>query len=193
MFSLSNLYKFISETRDKGLYKIMRPYFDNTPEYVFRELFYAHNGFFKNEFQGLLDTEAEDDEIEDTFMEWTDIKWKKKVISVNINDFTRSSQESMKSRGMGTVHMDHVPDDEKRTELQKELAAKYKGGKNEPVILIKTGGGYELLEGWHRTMSILSLGMKEDTDYNKWDKVKLNAWIGVGDYNDEIAKNFGTF
>ena len=179
--------------RDKGTYKIMRPFFSNTPEYVFRELFYANGGFFKTEFEDLIDADETDDEIEDVFMEWIDLKWKKKVLSFNIDDFTKSTQKSMAARGMGSVHLKNVPDDKERTLVQKDLAAKMTCGKNEPVIMLKTNKGYDLIEGWHRTMSILSLGSDGSSDYSKWDKVKINVWVGYGSYTDELSETFGTF
>jgi hypothetical protein len=186
-----NSYK-LNELRDKSIYKQMRPMFDSTPEYVFRELFYANNGFFKSTFMSMLDS-GEEDDIEDTFIEWIDLKWTKQVISVNINDFTKNTQKEMASRGMGSIHLTDVPSDSERTSTQQDIAKKTAQGKNEPVILIKSRGGYELIEGWHRTMSILSLGSDGTMNYNKWDKVKLNAWVATGQYTEDIIKSFGTF
>jgi hypothetical protein len=183
----------LNELRDKSIYKEMRPMFDNTPEYVFRELFYAHGGFFKNTFISLWDSGEDEEEIEDTFSEWIDLKWTKKVITVNITDFTKNTQKSMISRGMGEIHLKDVPSDSERTDLQKSIAKSIQPGKNEPVILIKSKNGYELIEGWHRTMSILSLGSDGTSNYDKWSKVKLNTWIATGQYTEEIVKNFGTF
>jgi hypothetical protein len=183
----------VNELRDKSIYKQMRPMFDNTPEYVFRELFYANKGFFKSTFISMLNAGEDIDDIEDTFLEWIELKWSKKIINVNIKDFTRNTQNEMKSRGMGSVHLSDVPSDSERTDIQKNIAKSIPQGKNEPVILIKSKSGYELIEGWHRTMSILSLGSDGSSNYDKWSKVKLNAWIATGQYTENIIKNFGTF
>jgi hypothetical protein len=81
---------------------------------------------------------------------------------------------------MGNSELSHVPGDAERTEIQRKLIGKYGEGKNEPVILLKKKNGYELMEGWHRTMSVLCIGSDGTDNYKKWDKVKLNAWIGDG-------------
>ena len=165
-----NLFEsFIIENRNKYIYSLMRPFFDKTPEYVFKELYYTHNGFFNNQ-------NADDEEIEDTFSEWIDLKWKKQIIEVNFNDFNEKTQIFMKDRKMGMLDLTDIPNDKERNNLHRDLATN--DGKNEPVIITKTSEGYELLEGWHRTMSILSLGSDGTDNYEYWDKVKLNAWVG---------------
>ena len=117
-----------------------------------------------------------DEEIEDTFSEWIDLKWKKQIIEVNFNDFNEKTQIFMKDRKMGMLDLTDIPNDKERNNLHRDLATN--DGKNEPVIITKTSEGYELLEGWHRTMSILSLGSDGTDNYEYWDKVKLNAWVG---------------
>jgi len=183
----------IFEASDRTLYNQMRPFFEKTPEYVFRELYFVKDGFFKEEFAKMIADKEDDEEIEMSFMEWIDLKWKKKIIDVNIKDFNSNTQRSMKSRGMGTNSIKEIPSDEIRNSTQREIASNTEPGKNEPVILLKTSRGYDLIEGWHRTMSILSLGTDGTQNYEDWDKVKLNAWIATGEYVDEISDNFGTF
>jgi hypothetical protein len=47
----------------------------------------------------------------------------------------------------------HIPArDAERHATQAQLAQQQGGVRKEPVILIKTSNGYELLEGWHRTI-----------------------------------------
>ena len=47
----------------------------------------------------------------------------------------------------------HIPaNDAERHSTQARLAQQQGGIRKEPVILIKTSAGYELLEGWHRTI-----------------------------------------
>jgi len=45
-----------------------------------------------------------------------------------------------------------IPKDKERHATQAALANQQGGVRKEPVILIKTPQGYELLEGWHRTI-----------------------------------------
>jgi hypothetical protein len=117
-------------------------------------------------------------DIYEQFEDFIDLQWSKKVIVVNISDFTKSSQRDMVRRKMGQEEEEGVPNDTQRSEKQKELMDKYGEGNNEPVIIIKTNKGYDLMEGWHRTMSILSLGSDGTNNYKKWRKVKIKAWIG---------------
>lgn len=52
----------------------------------------------------------------------------------------------------------HIPkNDAERHVTQAELAKKQGGIRKEPVILISTPSGYELLEGWHRTIQHFSM------------------------------------
>lgn len=166
---------FINEYRNKDVYSLVRPLFKNTPEYVFKELYYPHNGYFKNYFIELINNDQLDD-IEDDLSYFIDLKWKKKLVEVNINDFCEHTRELMIKRGIGEIPYD-VPKDEMRTKLQKDIAIK-DYGKNEPVIMTEMEDGYQLYEGWHRAMAILSLGSDGTTNYDNWKKVKLNAWIG---------------
>jgi hypothetical protein len=181
-----------SRQADKDLYDVMRDFFSETPEYVFNELYFTDKGFFKEEFAKMIEDDYDDEEIILTFEEWIDLKWKKKAITVNISDFAPNTQEKMKMRGMGSISLRDVPNDNERNTFQRNAVLKTKQGKNEPVILVKGRNGYNLLEGWHRTMAILTLGSEGTSDYEKWDKVKLNAWIGTGESADEISLALGT-
>ncbi len=167
---------FLNEYRNKDVYSIVRPIFKDTPEYVFRELYYVHNGVFKREFIKMVNDD-EIDEIEDIFSDFIKLKWKKQVVEVNINDFDEDTQIFMMGRKMGQLNLNEIPDDEVRNNLQRDIAIR-DYGKNEPVIMTKTPEGYHLYEGWHRTMAILSLGTDGTNKFKKWRKVKLNAWIG---------------
>ena len=46
--------------------------------------------------------------------------------------------------------------------------------------MLNKGNEYRLLEGWHRTMAILSLGDNGNSDPTQWDKIKIKAYVGVG-------------
>ena len=169
---------FLNEYRNKDVYSIIRPIFKDTPEYVFKELYYSYKGFFKSEFIKLVNDEADIDDIENIFSDFIDLKWKKKVVEVNFNDFDEDTQIFMMEREMGKLNIDTIPNDEARHNLQKNIVIRNYGN-NEPVIMTKTSEGYHLYEGWHRTMAILSLGSDNTDNYGDWKKVKLNAWIGV--------------
>ena len=67
------------------------------------------------------------------------------------------------------------PKDKQRMDVQRKLAVST--GKNEPITVVKhKDGKYEIIEGWHRVMSILKLGDNGE-DLKNWDKVKLRAFV----------------
>jgi len=167
---------FINEYRNKEIYSIIRPLFKNTPEYVFKELYYSHNGFFKSEFIKMVNDDANIEDIKNVFTDFINIKWKKQIINVNINDFDGRTRDWLMERKMGNIIANDVYDDKIRTDRQRDFVKKVTN--NEPVIFIKKPGGYHLYEGWHRTMAILSLGSDGTENYENWKKVNINAWIG---------------
>ena len=83
-------------------------------------------------------------------------------------------------RKFGNANPNDVPNDEERTEYQRNLAKKLKPGTNESVIVLKLGNKFRLLEGWHRTMAILSLGNNGESDPTKWNKIKIKAYVATG-------------
>jgi hypothetical protein len=66
--------------------------------------------------------------------------------------FTPKTQKSIQKREGGSVNPYGVPRDAERHAAQAALAQQQGGVRKEPVLLIKTAKGYELLEGWHRTI-----------------------------------------
>ena len=156
--------------------------FYNMPEYVFNDFVMSDNGFFQKELKQILKNNptADEEDIAFEFEDWVDVKWKLKVIEVNASNFTKNNIQTMIKRKFGGANPNNVPDDEARTAYQIKLAKKLKPGTNEPVIMLNTGNEYRLLEGWHRTMAILSLGNNGEKDPTKWKPIKLKAWVGTG-------------
>ncbi len=152
------------------------------PKYVFDDFVMSPNGFFQQELNRILnnDPDADEEDIAFEFEDWVDIKWKLKVLEVNPSDFTKKNLQTMIKRKFGSANPSKVPDDEKRTEYQRKLAKKLKPGTNEPVIVLDDGSEFKLLEGWHRTMAILSLGDNGESNPRKWNKIKIKAYVGTG-------------
>jgi hypothetical protein len=105
------------------------------------------------------------------------------TIEIDINDFTQENglfaSESVPHQANIINHImaadkDHVddPDNVNRHAKQKELLEKSGGINEEPVILLKRGDKYELIEGYHRMVQLLLAN-----NYGK-DKFKLNAYVG---------------
>ena len=152
------------------------------PEYVFDDFIMSDNGFFQKELNKILkqNPNADEDDVAGQFNDWVEINWKLKVLEVNPSDFTKDNFKNMISRKFGDANPGKIPNDEKRIAFQRNLAKKLKPGTNEPVIVLNKGSEYRLLEGWHRTMAILSLGNNGESDPRKWNKVKIKAWVGTG-------------
>jgi hypothetical protein len=56
-----------------------------------------------------------------------------------------------KDRADGDMGM-QIPRDAERHDTQAKLAQQQGGVRDEPVIIVKGTKGYELIEGWHRTI-----------------------------------------
>lgn len=179
MILLKNILNEISSNKS---YEILSGVFANTPEYVFDDFIVSDKGFFQKELEKILrnDPDADEDDVAYQFNDWVEIKWKLKVLTLNASDFTKENQKTMMQRKFGNANPGNVPDDEERTEFQRKLAKKLKPGTNEPVIMLNKGKEFRLLEGWHRTMAILSLGDNGEKDPTNWNKIKIKAWIGTG-------------
>lgn len=151
------------------------------PDYVFNDFVMSDNGFFQKELNKILkqNPNADEDDIAEQFKDWIEIDWKLKVLEVNPSDFTKDNLKNMIRRKFGDANPGKIPNDEKRIAFQRKLAKKLKPGTNEPVIVLNKGSEYRLLEGWHRTMAILSLGNNGEEPTN-WNKIKLKAWVGTG-------------
>jgi hypothetical protein len=174
----------LAEITEKKIKKMLKKIFDvpkKMPKYIFKDFIMSPNGFFPSELERILknDPYADEDDIAFEFEDWINIKWEKQVLSLTISDFKKANQKTMIQRKFGNENPNKVPDDEERTEYQRKLAKKLKPGTNEPVIVLNKGSEYRLLEGWHRTMAILSLGNDGNVDPRKWGHVKIKAWVGT--------------
>ena len=182
MISLTDI---VTEITDKKIKKILKHIFGvpkKMPKYVFKDFVMSPNGFFPTELKQMFidEPDLETDDIKDVLEDWIKIKWEKQVLELSPSDFTKENQKTMIQRKFGNANPNKVNDDEKRTEYQRKMAKKLKPGANEPVIMLNKGNEYRLLEGWHRTMAILSLGSNGETDPGNWNKIKIKAWVGTG-------------
>lgn len=111
----------------------------DVPKYVVQDFIYKN---YKNEPNG-------EDAI--SLMKHVNSKtWKQEKIKITMNVWDADTQRRLKEREGGSKNPYDVPNDAERHAKQKELIAK--GPASEPIIVYKTSDGYELIEGWHRTM-----------------------------------------
>ena len=158
----------------KKMYNRLRKTYPMTPEYVLKDYFFnnivGNYDYIKKEHYGdpLLVTRGYWDE-------YLKGPWKLEILNVNPEDFDDRTVNAFVERDFGNIDAYQVPDDEERTQTQRRLSKPT--GMNEPVIVeLKPNGKYELVEGWHRTMSILLLGDNGE-DLKNWDKVKIRAFV----------------
>ena len=163
----------------KNMYDKLRRYYSSTPEYVLKDIF--NNNLLPNSMEDIkknyygdpiLYLSRFDGGYWDRFLKGS---WKLEILNVNPEDFDESTINAFLEREFGNVDSYLVPKDEERMTTQKQLAKST--GTNEPIIVLKNPNGkYELIEGWHRTMSILLLGDNGE-DLKNWDKVKIRAFV----------------
>lgn len=130
-----------------------------------------------------------------------DVIWPKKptIITVTPSSFENETLSIMMHRNFGYKILKEIPRDSERMETQRKLANIE--GKNEPTIIVKTKNGLKLIEGWHRTMTILmqgapenqlqiiKLGHHSEIDFSKWTPVKINAYVGTRKEDIEINRS----
>ena len=172
---------YINPNPYSSIYKKLRRYYNTTPEYVLKEIFQkiilddkeTLNTIIKK-YDGDPILHISRNNYWDNFLKG---KWELKILNVNPEDFDDSTINAFLERDFGNINTYMVPKDEERIETQKKISTSK--GLNEPIIVIKKSNGkYELMEGWHRTMSILLLGDNGE-DLKNWDNVKIRAFVKV--------------
>lgn len=163
---------------NKKILDKLKSYYNNTPEYVLNDIFNTNikqhtNDIVKNYYNDpVLFLARFDGGYWDRFLKGP---WNLEIINVNPEDFDDNTVNAFLERDFGNIDSYLVPKDEERTSTQRRLAKST--GMNEPVIVErKPNGKYELIEGWHRTMSILLLGNNGE-DLKNWNKVKIRAFV----------------
>lgn len=129
------------------------------------------------------------------------VQWFKKpmVVTVTPLDFNTKTLGVFLKWKFGLTPNDKiVRNDSQRFNTQQTLASQRQEGENEPIILVFNGTKYDLLEGYHRTMSYLMSkhdpnqgapedqiqymiqgGDARDLDLSKWKPVKIKGYVGV--------------
>lgn len=97
-------------------------------------------------------------------------------LEISFQDLSPDTQRMMKEREFGNINPYDIPDDETRMDYQKQILVG--DCNNEPVFFISTPEGYELQEGWHRTMTLFSRLPFENNEPQ--GTIKIKAWIGEG-------------
>ena len=138
-------FKLFCEVRE-GLLHYLRSRLPEVPSYVLYDLYYRSvKGMNHIELDEFLNDNG-------------NIKWKlvKNFMIDPKVTFDDATMHTLKIRDGGKVNPYDIPKD-----LERHVGAmeriESKGMPTEPIILIKNGDKYELVEGWHRTMQLLNL------------------------------------
>jgi hypothetical protein len=151
----------------RKVYELFKKQYPNVPEYVIMD-------FLNNKDYSKF-SEYEILKILSEIPDYVSKKYDLRILYVNPMDFTDSTIDWFIERNFGDTIELAIPGDEERTKRQRLLSRS--DGKNEPIVVLQHNNGkYELLEGWHRTMSILKLGDNGE-DLKNWNKVKIRAFV----------------
>jgi hypothetical protein len=129
----------------QGLLRLLREKLPNVPEYVLNDLFYKN-------LKDVNQTELIDIINDYTNYQWTLVD----DFPVTYDIFNQDTRKRLAARSGGKENPYQVPNDAQRHKTQRELMAS-RGMPTEPLILLKDGDKYELLEGWHRTIQLLNV------------------------------------
>jgi hypothetical protein len=140
--------EFITEYR-RGIIDHLYKLLPKWPQYVVRDWLYQ--SFSRKEFTVRSDIDGTVDELLGMFGVDADTQWKLVQFNFKMGIWEPQTEEKLRER-MGTSAVSWVPNDEKRHQTQAKLASQEGGIRREPVIIIDTPQGYDLVEGWHRTI-----------------------------------------
>lgn len=124
------------------------------------------------------------------------LNWSPRPITINVSpmDFDEETLQAFMNRRFGFDPSKKIRNDAERMNKQLSLLASKES--NEPVIIVKQGNKYKLLEGWHRVMNylvyppdpsigappdqieILKNGFLNQINLTKWKPVTIQAFIG---------------
>jgi len=141
----------ISEYRDR-LLQYVKSLLPNYPEYVLKDWLVPNKGDFSN----LPDTDLKNGIMEKLKLAGLTPNTKWQLVpdmKFTMDMFEPKTKQRLIGRAGGSSDLGMgIPRDKERHATQAALAQQQGGVRKEPVLLIKTDKGYELLEGWHRTI-----------------------------------------
>ena len=132
---------------ENGLWNWYKQQLPNWPDYVIKDFIFV-------KLKSVDDMNSKKEWIDDLKKTYPTIKWKLEKLNLTFDSFDKDTKEIMKQRDMGKSNPHQVPKDTERHQTQASLLQR-RGISKEPIIVIKTPDGYDLWEGWHRTLQYL--------------------------------------
>jgi GNAT superfamily N-acetyltransferase len=170
----------LNEYRDR-LLQYVKNLLPTWPEYVLKDWLVPNKGDFSN----LPDTELKNGIMEKLKGAGltSNSKWQLVPdMKFTMDMFDPKTKQLLAGRAGGTSDLGMgIPKDKERHATQAALAQQQGGVRKEPVLLIKTAKGYELLEGWHRTIQHF---VKYPDGYTG------PAYVAVAQGQQGVAENF---
>lgn len=138
--------EFITEIR-AGMLQHLKKQFPTWPDYVVNDFLYKN---VKN-----MPSQQEIEEwVTSIKQDYGQVRWQLQQLPIKLDIFDAETQRKIKQRAGGSQNPYSVPNDAERHATQAAMI-KQQGVSKEPIIVIKTPQGYDLLEGWHRTIQHL--------------------------------------
>jgi hypothetical protein len=143
--------EFLVELRDR-MYEYLKSVLPTWPDYVLKDWIYQGFGRYNENPKRRLLTMLNDEGLS------RDTQWQLVPnMQFTMDMFNPGTQKLLIDRKGGTANPMGVPRDTERHATQAQLIKQQGGVRKEPVIMIKTSQGYNLLEGWHRTIQHFNL------------------------------------
>lgn len=155
--------EFIVETHG-GVWRLIRNMAPrHWPDYVVKDWFYAQMSREAPENIKLY--------IQQALKDYPVRQWKLENLELGYHSFDSKTQEKLLQRISQTDNLisQYVPRDSERHEIQRNIIQKTGQANQEPIIVIYHKDGYELLEGWHRTIQNI---------HSFPNGYKARAWVG---------------
>jgi hypothetical protein len=154
----------LNEIRDQ-LWTWIQSKFPRTqwPEYVQRDFLYQ-------QAKGIRNQAELDDFLKRNRNDFGKVQWRLEKLPITMDIFTPKTQRMILSRQGGSSNPFQVPRDAERHSQQLKMIQQ-KGVSEEPIIVAKLNNGYDLIEGWHRTIQHLKEFPQGYT---------APAWVGYG-------------
>jgi hypothetical protein len=155
--------EYITEAR-AGSWKVIRDLVPkHWPDYVVKDMLYrkledeADLGTLKREINRMLTKEMPVKQ------------WKLETIDLTKDSFDKQTTNNLKRRAGGKKNPWGVPKDAERHAAQSNIIKTTGKVSPEPIIVLQRKDGFEILEGWHRTIQNLIAFP---------DGYKQRAWVG---------------
>ena len=154
--------EFLTESRG-SLFAWIKQLFPTWPDYVLKDFLYA-------QAKGIRDQAELEDFIKRNKNDFGKVQWRLEKLPITFGIFTPKTQQMLTSREGGSANPYKVPKDAERHAQQLKMIQQ-NGVSKEPIIVAKLPNGYDLIEGWHRTIQHLQVYPKGYT---------APAYVGYG-------------